>query len=113
MIQNKKINPCTMYIQNIKNFVQLLLSSCIHCNINSDETKNPHYPFSSKVNRAWFWGFGGGWLFSLTFPFLGPGGWFIFLKYHLLLHITNKAIKSLRQEALSSSLDIAPGVQVT
>lgn len=45
-----------MYIKNIKNFVQLLLSSCIHCNVNSDETKNPHYAFSSKVNRAWFWG---------------------------------------------------------
>lgn len=58
-----------MYIENIKNFVQLLLSSCIHCNINSDETKNPHYPFSSKVNRAWFWGFGGGWLFFSHFSF--------------------------------------------
>lgn len=38
---------------------------------------------------------------------------FVFLKHHLSLHLTNKAIKSLRQEALSSSLDIAPGVHVT
>lgn len=34
-----------------KNFVQLLLSFCSHCNIYSDKTKNPHYIFSSKVNR--------------------------------------------------------------
>lgn len=64
-----------------KNFVQLLLSSCIRCSINSDETKNPHYTFSSKVNRVWFWSFGGCWSFSLTFPFLQPGGCFVFPKY--------------------------------
>lgn len=34
-----------------KNFVQLLLSFCIHCNIYYNKTKNPHYVLFSEVNK--------------------------------------------------------------
>lgn len=53
-----------------KNFVQLLLSFYIHCNIYS-EKKNTMF-FSSEVNKLWFWEFGHGCLWSFSPQFSIP-----------------------------------------